>query len=53
MDDEKVAYPAYEYSRKVGIKNICVHKGLPLPELGRWSTAARATCRRRRPISPT
>ena len=32
MDDEKMAYPAYEYSRKVGIKNICVHKGLPLPE---------------------
>ncbi|MGE3466998.1 MAG: amidohydrolase family protein [Pyrinomonadaceae bacterium] len=31
MDDEKVAYPFYEYSRKVGIKNICVHKGLPLP----------------------
>lgn len=31
MDDEKVAYPAYEYSRKIGIKNICVHKGLPLP----------------------
>jgi predicted TIM-barrel fold metal-dependent hydrolase len=31
MDDEKAAYPAYEYSRKVGIKNICVHKGLPLP----------------------
>jgi uncharacterized protein len=31
MDDEQVAYPAYEYSRKVGIKNICVHKGLPLP----------------------
>jgi hypothetical protein len=27
-----VAYPAYEYSRKVGIKTICVHKGLPLPE---------------------
>jgi predicted TIM-barrel fold metal-dependent hydrolase len=32
MDDEKVAYPAYEYSRKVGIKTICVHKGLALPE---------------------
>jgi uncharacterized protein len=32
MDDEKVAYPAYEYSKKVGIKTICVHKGLPLPE---------------------
>ena len=31
MDDEKIAYPAYEYSRKIGIKNICVHKGLPLP----------------------
>lgn len=31
MDDEKVAYPSYEYSRKIGIKNICVHKGLPLP----------------------
>lgn len=31
IDDEKVAYPAYEYSRKVGIKNICVHKGLLLP----------------------
>ncbi|MBD0325366.1 MAG: hypothetical protein ICV68_02990, partial [Pyrinomonadaceae bacterium] len=29
MDDEKVAYPAYEYSRRTGIKNICVHKGLP------------------------
>ncbi|HEX8198181.1 MAG TPA: amidohydrolase family protein [Pyrinomonadaceae bacterium] len=31
MDDEKIAYPAYEYSRKIGIKNVCVHKGLPLP----------------------
>ena len=31
MDDEKVAYPSYEYSKKIGIKNICVHKGLPLP----------------------
>lgn len=31
MDDEKVAYPFYEYSKKIGIKNICVHKGLPLP----------------------
>lgn len=31
MDDERIAYPAYEYSRKAGIKNICVHKGLPLP----------------------
>jgi predicted TIM-barrel fold metal-dependent hydrolase len=31
MDDERLAYPAYEYSRKIGIKNICAHKGLPLP----------------------
>ena len=31
MDDEKIAYPAFEYSRKIGVKNICVHKGLPLP----------------------
>ncbi|MBK8809935.1 MAG: amidohydrolase family protein [Acidobacteria bacterium] len=31
MDDEKIAYPFYEYSRKIGIRNICVHKGLPLP----------------------
>jgi hypothetical protein len=35
MDDEKVAYPAYEYSRRVGIKTICVHKGLQLPA---WDT---------------
>jgi uncharacterized protein len=32
MDDEKVAYPAYETSRRLGIRTICVHKGLPLPE---------------------
>jgi predicted TIM-barrel fold metal-dependent hydrolase len=31
MDDEKLAYPAYEYSRRMKIRNICVHKGLPLP----------------------
>ncbi|HZA01966.1 MAG TPA: amidohydrolase family protein [Hyphomicrobiaceae bacterium] len=28
MDDEKVAYLAYEKCLKAGIKNICVHKGL-------------------------
>jgi predicted TIM-barrel fold metal-dependent hydrolase len=38
LDDEKLAYPALEYSRKAGIKNICVHKGLPFPgELKWWS----------------
>jgi predicted TIM-barrel fold metal-dependent hydrolase len=30
MDDEKVAYPFWERSQKLGIKNLCVHKGLPL-----------------------
>ncbi len=30
LDDEQVAYPALEYSRKLKIKNICLHKGLPL-----------------------
>jgi uncharacterized protein len=30
LDDEKVAYPFWERSRKLGIKNVCVHKGLPL-----------------------
>lgn len=30
MDDEKVAYPFWERSKKLGITNLCVHKGLPL-----------------------
>jgi hypothetical protein len=30
MDDEKVAYPFWEKTRQLGIKNLCVHKGLPL-----------------------
>jgi len=30
VDDEKVAYPMLELSRQLGIKNICLHKGLPL-----------------------
>jgi len=30
IDDEKVAYPMLELSRRLGIKNICLHKGLPL-----------------------
>jgi uncharacterized protein len=38
LDDEKLAYPALEYSRTKGIKNICVHKGLPFPgDLKWWS----------------
>ena len=31
MDDEKVGYKALELSRKLGIRNICAHKGLPAP----------------------
>jgi hypothetical protein len=30
MDDEQVAYPCWERTRKLGVKNLCVHKGLPL-----------------------
>lgn len=29
MDDEKTTYPLYEVLRKHGVKNICVHKGVP------------------------
>src|SRR5215831_11474997 len=29
MDDEKNTYPIYEVLRKHGVKNVCVHKGLP------------------------
>lgn len=30
MDDEKTAYPCFEKSRQLGVRNLCVHKGLPL-----------------------
>jgi len=30
LDDEKVAYPFWEKTKKLKIKNVCVHKGLPL-----------------------
>src|SRR5262249_20708602 len=38
VDDEKVAYPMLEASRRLGIKNICLHKGLPFPRTleGPW-----------------
>jgi len=29
MDDEKNTYPLYQVLRKHGVKNICVHKGIP------------------------
>jgi predicted TIM-barrel fold metal-dependent hydrolase len=30
MDDEKIAYPILERARKLGLRRVCVHKGLPL-----------------------
>ena len=30
LDDEKVSYPFWEKTRKMGIRNLCIHKGLPL-----------------------
>lgn len=34
-DDEKIAYPFYERAVKLGVTNICTHKGLPLPGPGK------------------
>jgi hypothetical protein len=31
VDDEKVGYPMLEQARKLGVKNVCLHKGLPFP----------------------
>jgi len=31
LDDEKIAYPFLEKSLELGIRNISLHKGLPLP----------------------
>ena len=30
VDDEKLAYPMLERARKLGVKRVCLHKGLPL-----------------------
>jgi predicted TIM-barrel fold metal-dependent hydrolase len=30
LDDPKVAYPCWERTLKLGVNNVCVHKGLPL-----------------------
>jgi len=30
LDDAKVAYPFWEKTLKLGVRNVCVHKGLPL-----------------------
>jgi len=30
MDDREVAYPFWERTLRLGVRNVCVHKGLPL-----------------------
>jgi predicted TIM-barrel fold metal-dependent hydrolase len=30
VDDEKIAYPMLEKARQLGVKRVCLHKGLPL-----------------------
>jgi len=30
LDDEQIAYPALEHARRLGVRNICLHKGLAL-----------------------
>ena len=30
VDDEKIAYPMLERARKLGVRRVCLHKGLPL-----------------------
>ena len=34
VDDEKVGYPMLETARKLGVRNVCLHKGLPLQNTG-------------------
>jgi len=31
LDDEKLAYPSLELAQKLGVRNVCLHKGLPAP----------------------
>jgi predicted TIM-barrel fold metal-dependent hydrolase len=37
MDDEKVAYPAWEKARALKIPVVCVHKGLPLGPVANYN----------------
>ena len=34
LDDEKLGLPMIEQARKLGVRNICVHKGIPLARKG-------------------
>ena len=43
MDDEKVAFPCWELADKLGIRNVCIHKGLIPPDyetFTNWKYAA-------------
>jgi len=40
VDDEKIAYPMLERARKLGIKRVCLHKGLPLGPVSDFTTRA-------------
>ena len=31
VDDERVSYPMLQTARRLGVRNICLHKGLPFP----------------------
>ena len=35
LSDEKIAYPMLEKAQKLGVTNICIHKGLPWDQ---WKT---------------
>jgi predicted TIM-barrel fold metal-dependent hydrolase len=37
MDDEKIAYPMLEQARKLNVKRVCVHKGLPLGPVAEYN----------------
>jgi len=37
MDDERIAYPMLEQAKKLNVKRVCVHKGLPLGPVAEYN----------------
>jgi len=37
MDDEKIAYPMLEQAKKLNVKRVCVHKGLPFGPVAEYN----------------
>ena len=37
MDDEKLAFPCWETATKVGVRNVCIHKGLIPPDYEKFT----------------